>query len=332
MQNTGENELLKDNATYLVNPPKGILAADESAKSCCKRFDDVRLECNEESRRAFREMIITAPGLEDLLSGIILTDETIRQSTKNGKLFTNALIEKGIKPGIKVDEGIVGFKSADDIEFVTQGIDGLPLRMAEYKKMGASFAKWRAVYSVTHGLPTAEALAESVKRMCEYALICQAVGIVPIVEPEVLMDGSHSNADTEETLRMVITALMTELKTADVYMPGLILKTSMAVSGKNADRRAPAEEVAERTVAILKETVPEDIGGVVFLSGGQSHEEANANYDAIMRLSDKLPFKMTYSFSRAFQNEALAHYAKDTNDVEGAQKILVDSIRDIANP
>ncbi len=325
-----DKELLKNTAAYLVNPPRGILAADESAKTCCKRFDDVHLECTDESRRAFREMIILAPELGEILSGIILTDETIRQTTKEGEPFVHALIERGIKPGIKVDEGLAGYKSEDDIEFVTKGIDGLPPRMTEYKNLGAAFAKWRAAFSVTHGLPTADALAESVKRMREYAIICQANDIVPIVEPEVLMDGKHTIDEMQETLRTVISALMIDLKAYDVYLPGLILKTSMAVSGKSADHRADRTEVAEKTISMLKETVPSEIGGVVFLSGGQSHNEANANYDAIMRRASDVPFKMTYSFSRAFQNESLAHYAKNPEDVIGAQKILVDSIKDVA--
>jgi fructose-bisphosphate aldolase class I len=330
MKTTGELELLKENAAYLVNPPKGILAADESAKTCCKRFDDVHLECTDEARRAFREMIISAPELEDLITGIILTDETIRQSTKDGVMFTHVLMEKGIKPGIKVDEGITGFKNENDLEFITKGLEGLPARMPEYRNFGAVFAKWRAAYSVTHGLPTEDALAESVRRMREYAIICQQNGIVPIVEPEVLMDGMHSIEDMEETLRKVIGALMDDLKNSDVYMPGLILKTSMALSGKNADNRAKADEVAERTVALLKDLVPSDIGGVIFLSGGQSHEEANENYDAIMRLASEVPFPMTFSFSRAFQVKALAHYAKNVGDIPGAQKVLIDSIKNVA--
>lgn len=338
MHNIGDKELLKSTAAYLVNPPKGILAADESSKTCCKRFDNVMLECTDESRRAFREMILSAPELEEHVTGIILTDETIRQSTKAdgsgyAKPFTHVLIEKGIKPGIKVDEGIAGFRDANDIEFITKGIEGLPPRMAEYKQMGAAFAKWRAAFSVTHGLPSAEALEMNIKSMVEYARICQANDIVPIVEPEVLMDGTHSIVDMEETLNKVIGALMHGLKHSDVYMPGLILKTSMALSGKNADNRAKPEEVAERTINVLKENVPNDIGGVIFLSGGQSHDEADANYDAIMRHADDLLFPMTFSFSRAFQNEALTHYSKSITageaDIVGSQKILIDSIKDV---
>lgn len=332
-------DLLKENATYLVNPPKGILAADESAKTCCARFEGVHLECTEESRRAFREMILSAPELEQYVTGVILTDETIRQSTKSSSEnvantpFPQLLISKGIKPGIKVDEGIAGFKNEDDIEFVTKGVDSLTKRMPEYKMLGASFAKWRAAFSVTHGLPTKECLEANIKSMTEYALICQANDIVPIVEPEVLMDGMHSIVDMQETMHKVIGALMDGLRASDVYMPGLILKTSMALSGKNADSRAKAEEVAERTVAVLKDTVPNDIGGVIFLSGGQSHDEADANYDAIMRLADELSFPMTFSFSRAFQNDALAHYARSVSagetDVAGSQKILIESIKDV---
>ncbi len=322
-------ELLKDTASYLVNPPKGILAADESAKTCCKRFDGVLLECTDESRRAFREMIITAPENEEVLSGIILTDETIRQANKEGKLFAHILFEKGIKPGIKVDTGVVGYRNENDIEFVTNGIDGLEKRMVDYKNFGAAFAKWRAVFGVNHGIPTKEALAENISRMCQYAEICQENNIVPIVEPEVLIDGNHSIVDCEETLQTVLIPLMNELKASGAYLPGLILKTSMVLSGKNAENRAKPEEVAERTISVLKESLPNNIGGVIFLSGGQSHDEADENFDAIMRLSDQVPFPMTFSFSRAFQNEALAHYAKDPKDILGAQKVLLKSIKDI---
>lgn len=329
MQTTGDLELLKDTAAYLVNPPKGILAADESAKTCCKRFVDVSLECTNESRRAFREMILTAPDLENHITGIILTDETIRQSTKDGVAFTHILMEKGIKPGIKVDEGIAGFKNENDIEFVTKGAEGLAVRMPEYKKLGAAFAKWRAAFSVTHGLPTEEALDANVRSMCEYVRACHNNDIVPIVEPEVLMDGMHSIVDMEETLHKVISALMKGLKESGAYMPGVILKTSMALSGKNADNRAKPEEVAERTVGMLKDVVPNNIGGVIFLSGGQTHDETDANYDAILRHADDVPFPMTFSFSRAFQNESLAHYAKNPEDVAGSQKILINSIKDV---
>ena len=329
-----DKELLKENAHYLANPERGILAADESAKTCCLRFEGVHLDCTEESRRAFREMIITTPKLEDYISGIILTDETIRQSLKgeNAETFVNVLISKGIKPGIKVDEGITGFKDEHDIEFITKGTDGLAGRIPEYRNMGAAFAKWRAAFSVTHGLPTAACLEANVQSMVTYALVCQENNIVPIVEPEVIMDGTHSISDMAETMKKVIGAVIDGLKSADVYMPGVILKTSMALSGKNADNRASAEEVAEETLAVLKETVPDSIGGVVFLSGGQSFEEVNANYDAIMRRKNEVPFSLAYSFSRAFQNNALKHYANDPQDVSGSQKVLIDSIARIANP
>lgn len=337
MHTTEDNVMLKEIADYLVNPPKGILAADESAKTCCARFESVHLDCTEESRRAFREMILTAPELENYITGVILTDETIRQSTKadddgNEKRFVHVLMEKGIKPGIKVDEGITGFKNEHDIEFVTKGIDGLKERMEEYRQLGAVFAKWRAAFSVTHGLPTDAALAANVDAMVKYVQICHANNIVPIVEPEVLMDGTHNIADMEDTMRKVIGALMDGLTSANVYMPGVILKTSMALSGKNADNRAKSEEVAERTVAVLKDTVSNNIGGVIFLSGGQTHDEADENYDAIMRKADELPFRMTYSFSRAFQNDALAHYAEDPSDIVGSQKILIASIADVSRP
>lgn len=333
MDNNNENktdfELLSDNAKYLTNFPKGILAIDESAKTCCKRFEDVNLECNTESRRAFREMIVTTPELGEVLSGIILTDETIRQSDKNGKPFVHILMENGIKPGIKVDEGLIGYRSTEDIEQVTNGLDKLSERMDEYRKLGAVFAKWRSAFLVKEGLPSKEALAENIDRMREYVSICQANNIVPIIEPEVLMDGDHSIDDAQKTLRTVLSALMNDLEDSNVYLPGIILKTSMVVSGKEAKNRASAKEVEQKTVETLADCVPKEIGGIIFLSGGQSHDEANENFDAIMAISDEIKIPMTFSFSRAFQNEALEHYAKDPKDVLGSQKILLNSIKDI---
>lgn len=332
MNTTVDKELLKDTVLYLVNFPKGILAADESATTCCKRFEGVNLECNDESRRAFREMILTAPNLENNINGVILTDETIHQSTKDGKPFTHVLIEKGIKVGIKVDEGLIGFRSEDDSEKITKGIEGLAKRMPEYKELGASFAKWRSAFAVGPNIPSNEVLKKNIVDMIEYIKICQLNDIVPIVEPEVLMDGKHDISEMQSTLRNILKVLFAEIEKSDVYLPGIILKTSFVLSGKDAENRADAKMVAEKTTEVLRETVPDEIGGVVFLSGGQSHEETKKNFSEMMKNASKLDFPIVFSFSRAFQNDSLAIYAKNPEtECENAQKVLVESILDIVN-
>jgi len=296
---------------------KGILAADESVGTATKRLEGVGVESTEENRRRYRELLFTAPGVERYLSGIILFDETIRQAASDGTLFPQLLVSRGIIPGIKVDEGLEDFNGGR----ATKGLEGLEKRLQEYKSFGARFAKWRAVAEVGDGYAD-PAILENAKRMAVYARVCQGAGFVPVVEPEVLMDGSHSAEDAEGSLIESVAIVFDALKKEHIELPGVILKTSMSVSGKDAEHRADAEEVAERTVRALKTAVPIDAGGVVFLSGGQSPEEATANLNAIAR-REPHPWPVTFSFSRALQ-EPVLHTWRGNDEKKGeAQAALL---------
>lgn len=313
---------LNEIAKYLVNPPKGILAADESTTSCCKRFEALSMPCEEEDRRKYRELLITTDGIENYLTGIILVDETIRQKDSNGKLFTEILNEKRILPGIKVDLGLENFGT--NKEQITKGLSGLDPRLAEYANLGAKFAKWRAVFSVEAGLPTEELINEANSLMIQYAILCQKNGIVPILEPEVLMSGTHKAEDTKNVLEKVLQNLFQRARDSGLRMEGLILKTAMVESNENDTSSTTPEEVARWTIEVLKNTVPENIGGVVYLSGGQKSDEAIENFKAIMKERESLPFKMTFSFSRAIQNPVLEEYAK--GNIEKAKENYINRL------
>lgn len=313
-------------AKFLVNPPKGILAADESATTCCKRFEAVHLPCEEEDRRKYRELLITTEGVENYLTGIIMVEETLNQKDSNGKLFTEVLKEKGILSGIKVDLGLEEFGTNG--EQITKGLDGLDERLAQYKSIGAKFSKWRAVFSPEKGLPTDELINEANSRMIKYALLCQKNEIVPIMEPEVLMDGIHTEEDTKNTINRVLENLFEQIKNSNLYLPGIILKTAMIESNKDDTQSTTSTEVAKWTVEVLRKNVPENIGGVVFLSGGQSSDEAVENFNAIMEEGKDLPFKMTFSYSRAIQNPVLAEYAK--GNIEKAKENYIDRLQKLS--
>ncbi len=314
---------LNNIAKYLVNPPKGILAADESATTCCKRFEAVNLPCEEDDRRKYRELLITTENTENYLTGIIMVEETLNQKDSNGKLFTEVLKEKGILPGIKVDLGLEDFGTNG--EQITKGLDGLDERLAHYKTIGAKFSKWRAVFSPEQGLPTDELINEANSRMIKYALLCQKNEIVPIMEPEVLMDGSHTEENTKNTIARVLENLFEQIKNSDLYLPGIILKTAMVESNKDDTQSTTSAEVAKWTVEVLRKNVPENIGGVVFLSGGQSSDEAIENFNAIMKEGRDLPFKMTFSYSRAIQNSVLEEYAK--GNIEKAKENFIERLQ-----
>lgn len=306
-------ELLERTTKHLLQQGKGILAADESSGTADKRFAAVGVEQTEENRRRYRELLFTAFGVEQYLSGVILFDETIRQKTSDGKLFRDYLTQKEILVGIKVDEGL---EKVDGGE-VTKGLEGLENRLKEYVDMGARFAKWRAVARVGDGYGD-PVIKENAKRLAQYAVMCQNVGLVPMVEPEVLIDGAHSAEETEGALIETIAIVFDELKAHNVHLPGVILKTSMSVSGKSAEHRAEPTEVAERTVRALKTSTPENVGGVVFLSGGQGPEEATANLNAIARLEPH-PWPITFSFSRALQEPVLETWKGDDEMKDEAQ-------------
>ncbi|MBY0110464.1 fructose-bisphosphate aldolase class I [Patescibacteria group bacterium] len=311
---------LSEIARAMVAPGKGILAADESTTTIAKRLEAVGVANSEESRRAYREVLITAPNLQEHISGIILYDETLRQSTKDGRAFVSVLDAAGILPGIKVDMGLEEMPGSPE-EKLTKGLEGLPERLQEYAQIGAKFCKWRAVIAIGEGLPTDANIEENAKRLAEYARLCQAAGLVPMVEPEVLMDGSHSIDAARDASTRILTALFKELAAAGVALDGIILKTSMVLPGK-AERTASPEEVAAETVAVFKKTLPDTLPGQTFLSGGQSDEEAAANLNAIAKMGP-FPWKLSFSYGRALVSTALSTWAGKDENVAAAQKVVL---------
>jgi fructose-bisphosphate aldolase class I len=319
-----DTKILSQTAHAMVAPGKGLLAADESSGTCKKRFDAVNVECTEENRRAYRELLFTTPGLQEYVSGVILFDETLRQKTKTGTNFAEYLKQNGIIPGIKVDAGVIDMPLHPG-EKVSEGLDKLQARMAEYFKLGARFAKWRAVITIGKGIPTQACLDANAHALARYSAICQEASIVPIVEPEVLLDGDHSAERSEEVHLATLETLFHELATQDVSLEHLILKASMCVSGKDNAKQAPVQEVAERTLRVLKRTVPAALPGVVFLSGGQTDENATAHLDAMNRMS--APWPLTFSYSRALQAVALKTWRGQAGNVAAAQKAFAHRAR-----
>ncbi len=300
---------LKNTVNAMMAPGKGLLAADESSNTCNKRFEAVGLETTEENRRQYRQLLLTTDGIEGFLSGVILYDETIRQKDDSGTPFAEVLKQKGIIPGIKVDMGAKDL-ALHQGEKVTEGLDGLRERFAEYAEMGAGFAKWRAVIMIqSDDLPSEACLHANSHAMARYAALAQEAGIVPIVEPEVLLDGDHSIERCYEATGRTLKALFHSLKDQGVMLEGTILKASMVLSGKDASDRADVQTVAQQTVKCLIEHVPHNVGGVVFLSGGQGEEEATAHLDAMNKIGNT-PWGLTFSYSRAIQNPVLKLWAE----------------------
>jgi fructose-bisphosphate aldolase class I len=301
---------------------RGLLAMDESIPTCHKRFAALGIPQTEEARRAYRELIVTTPGLGEAISGAILFDETIRQKTKDGRLFVDLLKKQGIVPGIKVDAGahaLAGFPG----EKVTDGLDGLRGRLAEYYKEGARFAKWRAVITIGAGLPTPTCLAVNAHALARYAALCQEAGIVPIVEPEVLMDGTHTIEQCAVATEAVLVALFAELRAQQVALEYTILKPNMILSAINCPKQAGLDQVAETTIEVFRRTVPAAVPGVVFLSGGQPADLASARLNAMhVRYQGKLPWALTFSYSRAVQQPCLELWAGKDANVAAAQKAL----------
>ena len=305
-------------AQAMVVKNKGILAADESSSTIKKRFDSIKLESTEEHRRSYREMLFTAPGAADYISGVILYDETIRQKAKDGTPFPELLTKKGIIPGIKVDTGakpLAGFKG----ETITEGLDGLRERLVEYYKLGARFAKWRAVIDIADGIPTPFAIEANAHALARYAALCQENNIVPIVEPEVLMDGGHSIERCEEVTSAVLQTVFNQLFEHRVLLEGMVLKPNMVISGKKAANRANAEQVAAATVRTLKRHVPPAVAGIAFLSGGQSSAEATLHL-SLMNKSGPLPWSLTFSYGRALQDDALKTWGGSAANFAAGQK------------
>lgn len=313
---------LQTTAKAMVARGKGVLAMDESNATANKRFKKLGIDDTVENRRAYRELLLAAPGLGNYISGAILYDETIRQATSDGTPFSKYMAKQGIMPGIKVDTGakeLAGFPG----EKVTEGLDGLRERLTEYKSMGARFAKWRAVITIGDGMPSRACYQANAHALARYAALCQEAGIVPIVEPEVLIDGDHSieqcYAVTQETLRMVFSQLATQ----GIAFEGMILKASMVISGLDAPQQAGVKQVAEQTVRCLLNTVPASVAGVAFLSGGQSNEAATAHLNAMNAMYKNLPWPLTFSYARALQQPAMETWRGKPANVATAQKLLV---------
>jgi fructose-bisphosphate aldolase class I len=314
-----DKELLSKTAAAMVAKGKGILAADESSGTCEKRFKSVNVECTEENRRAYRNLLFSTAGVEQFLSGVILFDETARQKANDGSAIPEYLAKKGIVPGIKVDKGTVQLPLALAGELVTEGLDGLAKRLDEYFRMGCRFAKWRAVITIGEGMPSNACIRANASVLARYAAACQAASIVPMIEPEVLLDGNHSVERSEEVHEATLRATYQAVARYNVSVEHLILKTSMVVSGKDNPRQAGVDEVAERTVRVLKRSVPAAQPGIVFLSGGQSDEAATAHLNAMAAMPG-LPWPLTFSYSRALQNPALKTWRGQSGNVAAAQK------------
>jgi fructose-bisphosphate aldolase class I len=309
---------LHETARALVAEGKGILAADESTGTIKKRFDSIGVESTEETRRAYRELLFTTPGVEEFISGVILYDETIRQSASDGTPFPKLLAGKGIVPGIKVDLGAKPLALAGG-ETITEGLDGLRDRLKEYHGLGARFAKWRATYSITDALPSDYCVWTNAHALARYAALCQEAGIVPIVEPEVLMDGAHTIDRSYHVTSRVLNALYTELFDQRVDVEGTLLKPNMVLSGYGAPGRAGAGEVATRTLECFSKHVPAAVPGIVFLSGGQSDEDATANLNAMNALGPH-PWQLSFSYGRALQAPALKAWSGKPDAVEAGQR------------
>jgi fructose-bisphosphate aldolase class I len=305
-------------AGAMVAKGKGILAADESTSTIKKRFDGIKLDSTEEARRTYREMLFTAPGAADSVSGVILYDETIRQKTKDGTPFPQYLAKLGIIPGIKVDTGakpLAGFPG----ETITEGLDGLRERLIEYHQLGARFAKWRAVIDIGTGIPTAFAIEANAQALARYAALCQENGIVPIVEPEVLMDGGHTIERCAEVTEQVLESVFGTLFRHRILLEGMILKPNMVISGKKAPVQAPAEAVAEATLRVLKRHVPPAVPGIAFLSGGQASTEATLHLSLMNKLGPT-PWALTFSYGRALQDDALKSWSGLPANFQAGQK------------
>jgi len=319
-------ENLEQVALAMVATGKGIIAVDESTNTIKKRFEAAGVENTEENRRRYRELLLTAPGLGEHISGAILFDETIRQKTSDGTPLVDAMKKAGIIPGIKVDKGpvpLAGFPG----DVITEGLDGLRDRLKEYAQLGAQFAKWRAVINITDDNPSSTAIEANMESLARYAALCQEAGLVPMVEPEIVMDGPESTHDIDvsyEVHEAVLRSLFNALYAHNVMLEGLILKVSMVIPGKNApkDEQASPEDVAEATVRVLRTTVPASVQGIVFLSGGQSDEQATEHLDLINKMGPH-PWPVSFSYGRALVAEALNVWSKDLKgNYEAAQKVV----------
>lgn len=314
-------QLLTTTAQRMIAPGKGILAADESITTIDKRFTPIGLENTQENRQAFRDMLLTTKSIGDYISGVILFDETIRQNALSGQPFVDVLKREEVLPGIKVDQGLYDMPSSPT-EKLTKGLEGLDSRLKEYAAMGATFCKWRAVITISPTTPTDENIVQNAKDLAEYAKICQQNGLVPMVEPEILMDGDHTRDDAAKASEKILTALFRELTHEGVLLEGLILKTSMVIAGKDSEQQETPDDVARATVGVFKRVLPKTLAGEAFLSGGQTELQATENLNAMHQLG-QLPWPLTFSYARALQDSATKVWAGKAENVTSAQKVFL---------
>jgi fructose-bisphosphate aldolase class I len=317
---------IETTAQALVAGAKGILAADETARTITRRFEAMQIESTPESRRAYREMLFTTPGISEFLSGVILQDETIRQKSAQGTGLADVLAQQGILPGIKVDNGVQPLAGSPG-ETVTEGLDGLRDRLKEYCAKSARFAKWRAVIAIGDNRPSTMCVNVNAHALARYAALCQDEGVVPIVEPEVLMDGSHPIERSEEVTGNVLRAVFNALLDQRVSLEGMLLKPNMVISGKECPKQASTREVAERTLRCLRRHVPSEVPGIVFLSGGQDPVAATEHLNAINRLDSPKPWKLSFSYGRALQDEALRAWLGKSDNLEAGQQAFFHRAR-----
>ncbi|HIB35234.1 MAG TPA: fructose-bisphosphate aldolase class I [Dehalococcoidia bacterium] len=320
-------------AKRLVSKNKGVLAADESSPTIKKRFDSIGIESTENNRRDYRELLFSTSGIEDYISGIILYEETLFQKSLNGNLLIDLLKEKKIIPGIKVDKStknMTGFKN----EKITEGLDGLYERIANYQSQGAEFTKWRAVITIGNSIPTNECIELNAIYLARYALISQEVGLVPIVEPEILMDGDHSINSCYEATNKTLSEVFNQLNKHKVNLSGILLKPNMVLSGKESSDRANKNQVAEMTLKCFKDTIPENVPGIIFLSGGQSDLESIDNLDAINKLAKQTgnrPWELSFSYGRGLQSSTLNKWNGNSDNVQIAQKEFIDRCKMVSD-
>ncbi|HEY4514013.1 MAG TPA: class I fructose-bisphosphate aldolase [Candidatus Paceibacterota bacterium] len=307
-------------ARQMVTRGKGILAADESSSTIEKKFTKVGIPCTEATRREYRGLFFTSEGFGEYISGVILYDETIRQSHRDGRKLVSIIEDAGVLPGIKVDLGLKEMDGSPN-EKITKGLEGLAERLKEYAGLGAKFAKWRAVINIGEGIPTDANIRQNAKDLAAYAKACQEAGIVPIVEPEVMMDGAHTIEKCEDASERTLKAIFEELKKANVALPGMILKTNMVLPGKENGKATP-EEIALRTVNVFRRVLPDDLPGQAFLSGGQSEVEATENLNAINKMGPH-PWNLTFSYGRALQDSALRAWGGKSENIPAAQKAFL---------
>jgi len=313
---------LKETAKAMVTAGKGILAIDESTGTCKKRFDAAGIECDEENRRLYRQLLITADGINEGVSGMILFDETLRQKTDDGTPFPQELAKRGMLPGIKVDKGAKEL-ALHPGEKVTEGLDGLRERLAEYKELGAKFAKWRAVIAIGKDMPSDACIHANAHALARYAALCQDAGIVPMVEPEILLEGDHTMETCYEVSVKTWKKLFHEMEGQDVNLEGAILKTSMVLPGKDCPEQKDLDTIAKKTIEAMKEGVPDNIGGIVFLSGGQGDIEATERLNHMNQMGG-FPWSLSFSYGRSIQRPALKIWSEDMTKVQEAQAALAE--------